>query len=46
LSSIITYWQTFDGACSKHDPSNGSNIPKLAHETTKFKALTNLTPHP
>jgi hypothetical protein len=37
--SVVAYWQTFDKACPKYDPLNGSIITKLAHETIEFKPL-------
>jgi hypothetical protein len=39
FSYVVAYWQTFDKACPKHDPSKNSIIAKLVHETTKFKML-------
>jgi hypothetical protein len=39
FSFVITYWQTFDNACLKQVPSNGSNKPKLLHDIIKVKAL-------
>ncbi len=40
FSFAITYWQTFDNACLKQVPSNGSNKPKLLHDIIKVKAPT------
>jgi hypothetical protein len=36
---VVAYWQTFDKACPKYDPLNGSIITKLAHETIELKPL-------
>jgi hypothetical protein len=39
FSFAIAYWQTFNSACLKKMPSNGSNKPKLLHDTIEVRAL-------
>jgi hypothetical protein len=42
FSSIAAYLQTFDSACPKQVPSNGSNKPKLLHDTIEIKVLAHV----
>jgi hypothetical protein len=42
FSFVVAYWQTFDNACLKQVPSNGSNKPKLLHDTIKVRAIAHL----
>ncbi len=42
FSSIITYSHTFESACPKQVPSNGSNTPKLLHDIIEVKALAHV----
>ncbi len=39
FSSIIPYWHTFEIACPKQVPLNGSNKKKILHDTKEIKAL-------
>jgi len=40
--STIAYWHTFDSACLKQVSLNGSNKPKLFHDTIKVRALAHV----
>jgi len=42
FSSTIAYWHTFDNACSKQVPLNGSDKPKLFHDTIEVRALAHV----
>jgi hypothetical protein len=39
FSSIMAHWHTFESACPKQEPSNGSNKTKLMHDMIEVKAL-------
>jgi hypothetical protein len=42
ISSLVAYWHTFESACPKSVPSNGSNKPKLLHDTIEVRALAHV----
>jgi hypothetical protein len=42
FSSVVIDANTFDGACSKQVPSNGSNKHKLLHDIIEVKALAHV----
>ncbi len=42
FSSTIAYWYTFDNACPKQMPLNGSHKPKLLSNTIEVKALAHV----
>ncbi len=42
FSFTITYWHTFENACSKQLPSNGSNKLNLLHDIIEIRALAHV----